>query len=185
MALVRRRVKGVGPVRKKYEQEYHAKNKNKHNERSCKYRENNPFYGINYRSENKDRLSEINSEYYRNNREYIINRCTEYNKLNAKRISEYRKQYWIENSHKKCAHEAKYRSKKINATPNWLTELDLAKIESIYALAKTLERLDGKKRHVDHIVPLRGKIVSGLHVPDNLQILTADENLSNNNKWEA
>ncbi|MFI3218381.1 MAG: HNH endonuclease signature motif containing protein [Methylococcales bacterium] len=60
-------------------------------------------------------------------------------------------------------------------TPKWA---DLDKIDEIYR-----NRPEGY--HVDHIVPLNGVNVSGLHVESNLQYLTAEENLSKSNKFEA
>ncbi len=67
--------------------------------------------------------------------------------------------------------------------PAWLTENDNIKILKFYEQAKLLEEQTGIKHHVDHIVPLQGKNVSGLHVPDNLQVLTAEDNKSKFNKF--
>ena len=79
----------------------------------------------------------------------------------------------------KCA---KRRAAKLRATPPWLTKEQLRRIEDFYAEAARLQAADGIKRHVDHIYPLQGKTVCGLHVPWNLQILTSAANLRKSNK---
>ena len=87
-----------------------------------------------------------------------------------------------ENKVKKLASGSKYRATKLNATPSWLTKDHFKQIESFYERAKELEEATGEKFHVDHIIPLQSKIVSGLHVPWNLQVLTEEENLRKSNK---
>ena len=82
-------------------------------------------------------------------------------------------------------HRANYRAYKIQASPPWLTDEHHKQIADMYWLSKDLEAISGETYHVDHIVPLQGKDVCGLHVPWNLQILPADINLSKSNKYVA
>ena len=81
-----------------------------------------------------------------------------------------------------AALSAKRRAAKLQATPPWLTKEHMRQIEALYVAAERLQNQDGIKRHVDHIYPLQGKTVSGLHVPWNLQILTESENTKKHNK---
>lgn len=102
------------------------------------------------------------------------------NKEKRKALS---KQYRQKNSDRVRANNAARRAEQIRRTPKWLTKGDLEFMRMIYQLAKGMEIATGIKHHVDHIYPLLGDFVSGLHVPDNLQILTAAENISKHNKW--
>lgn len=78
------------------------------------------------------------------------------------------------------AHHARARqADKLKRTPPW-ADLDL--IKAIYRLAQELSQATGKQHHVDHEVPLRGTLVSGLHVHNNLRIVPAAENLRKGNR---
>lgn len=70
------------------------------------------------------------------------------------------------------------------ATPPWLTKQHFAEIEVIYSHARDCQVVTGEGYHVDHIVPLKGKDVCGLHVPWNLQVLPAVVNIRKNNRYE-
>jgi 5-methylcytosine-specific restriction endonuclease McrA len=66
-------------------------------------------------------------------------------------------------------------------TPLWLNDGHLFEMECIYKYCAELRTI-GLDYHVDHIVPMQGKKVSGLHAPWNLQVISAQENLSKGNK---
>lgn len=89
------------------------------------------------------------------------------------------------NRHKQAVYSAKKRSDLLLRTPKWLGEDDQKKIDAYYFTAHMLGMHTGECYHVDHIVPLRGKLVSGLHVPWNLQILTKIDNQRKKNKFHV
>lgn len=61
-------------------------------------------------------------------------------------------------------------------TPSWANR---AKIGRIYAKARAIGMT------IDHVIPLQGKLVTGLHVEGNLRIMTKSKNSSKCNKWEV
>ena len=80
-----------------------------------------------------------------------------------------------------------YRSKasarkasKLKATPSWA---DQDQIKRIYVACAKISEQTGTKHHVDHIIPLQGENVCGLHVENNLAIIPAKMNLQKSNKF--
>jgi len=101
-----------------------------------------------------------------NNLDNFQNRCKNCSSLMSKK--------WLKNNpEKNKANTANYRAAKLNRTPIWA---DLNKIKEIYKNCP-------EGYHVDHIIPLQGEIISGLHIETNLQYLTETENLRKGNKW--
>lgn len=83
--------------------------------------------------------------------------------------------------------QAHRRALKLQATPRWLTAEHKAAMRAVYEEAARMTKATGIPHHVDHIVPLkatcpitRKRNASGLHIPANLQIIPAADNLSKN-----
>lgn len=91
--------------------------------------------------------------------------------------------YKKNNQSKTRAGTAKRRAAKLQRTPLWLTSDDHWMIEQAYELSALRTRIFGFPWHVDHVIPLQGKLVSGLHTPYNLQVIPAIENVSKANKY--
>lgn len=97
----------------------------------------------------------------------------------AKKISERARK---KNAGRVMAANAEYRASKLQRTPAWLTKDDMWLIKEAYELAQARTKLHGFSWHVDHIIPLKGKKVCGLHVPNNLQVIEGKINIMKNNK---
>ena len=123
------------------------------------------------------------------------NRHAEYER--QRRLNLRNNQDWVEAERKRSldkyynnkapytANTAKRRASKLQATPSWLTDYDWEMIKWVYHCSKVAEEKYNEPYHVDHVVPLQGKNVCGLHVPWNLQVIPAKENLTKGNKHES
>lgn len=134
----------------------------------------NKFKPLGRTYECKECFSNIRKEKHLSNPELNRQRCRQYYKKN--------KEVYYKNRELRAHHQAKYRASKINATPDWLSDNQLKLIESFYYAAKDAQDLFGVLYHVDHIVPLQGKNVCGLHVPWNLRVIPAKDNISKGNR---
>ena len=183
--------------RKRARQRY-QEDPDKYRERAREYQEKNPEKRLEanrrYREENREKWREIKrawreknpekvKQHHKDTRERHKDRYRrqkrEYYQRNKEHYKELSRKWAAENRDKANAIKAKYKAAKIQRTPQWA---DLDKIEEFYAEARRLTEETGIDHHVDHIFPLRGDVVSGLHVETNLQILTAEQNHRKYNK---
>ena len=111
-----------------------------------------------------EKYKTTSKEYYKNNKDKIL-------------------KWKQDNKGKVRASKTAYRLSKELRQPKWLSKQDKNLISEFYTVSKEFESIFLRKQEVDHIVPLKGKTVSGLHVPWNLRIVTATENQSKRNSW--
>lgn len=145
-----------------------------------------------YREKNKDKRNAYNREYQKKYRE------NNKDKENARTLAWYHKNF-EKIKEKKYARDKEWRSRNkgiINfhtnkrytvrkqRLPIWLTEENKLQIKAMYMLASSLTKTTGIQWHVDHIIPLQGKNVSGLHVPENLQVIQGSLNNMKSNKFD-
>ena len=164
-----------------------------------------------YRAANKEKVLASNRNHYNRNKEYILAKHKEYAQTHKEAFAGYSKNYAERNPEKvkesqrkykqghkeeKLAYETTYRELNrgkinaisgksratvVNSTPAWC---DHAYCESLYIEADRLTKLHGVNYHVDHIDPMKSKLVCGLHVPDNLQVVPAKVNRQKFNKFK-
>jgi hypothetical protein len=126
-----------------------------------------------------DKRKERCKEYYSANREKRLQQERERYALKSEQIKERAQQYRLANRDKVYAWNGTRRAQLRNAVPVWA---DLLEIERVYKAARRVSAETGIKHHVDHVVPLCGENVCGLHVAHNLRVVTAEENLAKSNR---
>ena len=147
---------------------------------------------------NEENAKRLRKEWYERNKELTKQRAREWATANpdkrAQSIKKWREENrdqhnavnrdWnARNKPKKAALEAKRRAAILQRTPNWLTDDDLWIIEEAYDLAALRTQTFGFAWHVDHVIPLQGRKVSGLHVPENLQVIPGSDNVKKHNSY--
>lgn len=149
-----------------------------------KYAESAKERAKRWQQDNPERAKERKKRWTKANFEHVKEYKKRWIEENLERSKESCNRWKQKNLDKVNANSAKRRAAKLLRTPKWLTKDQLLEIESFYTKAKYLQTLTGIEYHVDHIVPLQGKLVSGLHVPWNLQVIPAVENLKKHNNYE-
>ena len=132
-----------------------------------------------------DCVRESNRKWRSDNREKEVERHRKWRSENREKSRECHRKWYAANKEKSNALGAKYAAAKIHRTPKWLTKEHYKQMEDMYIKAHWLPEQTGVKYNVDHIIPLQGDNVSGLHVPWNLQVITAAENFSKGNKFDG
>jgi len=139
-------------------------------------------YVAKWNTDNKGRKAEWWKKYYIANHESRLVKCREYRLKNPEKGALNQARWNAANTARRNTLTAEYRTGKDKRTPIWLTEDDHWMMEQAYDLAALRTKMLGFPWHVDHVIPLRGRRVSGLHTPLNLQVIPAVENLKKGNK---
>lgn len=121
------------------------------------------------------------THYATKSREVEVHKSSQWKKANRELSRSYCAKWRRGNKHTKAEHERLRKARNKKAKPPWLNAEQKKKIQWYYLVAELI-RKQGIDCQVDHIVPLLGVEVCGLHVPWNMQILTTYENQTKHNK---
>lgn len=134
------------------------------NANSEKWRKEHPLAHVEWYAKNRAHKAIYNKAWRERNKDVLPARIAAWSKLNPDKIN---------------ANIAKRTAAKLRAIPQWA---DLQAVAAVYATAGRMRRETGIRYEVDHIVPLQGKTVCGLHCEANLQIMVKEKNIAKLNR---
>jgi hypothetical protein len=138
-----------------------------------------------WRSKNPTSVAAHNQTQYSKFSDKLAARTRAYYAENTAALRVQKQKYQRNNLHIYAKIGARRRASKLQRTPVWLTPDDHWMIEQAYELAAVRTKMFGFVWHVDHIVPLQGKLVSGLHAPNNLRVIPGAENIRKSNHFQV
>jgi 5-methylcytosine-specific restriction endonuclease McrA len=121
----------------------------------------------------------------RNNSESRKEYMASYAEKQREKLQEIATRWQKNNKGKVNANTAFNHSAKMLRTPKWLSPFEKLHIKCLYQVAAMRSKHSEIAWDVDHIVPLKGKTVSGLHVPWNLRVIPKKENILKGNKYHV
>ena len=160
----------------------------------CKHGHNSPYYKrghrcaecrqlvcLSWRRTNPEKEREKSKQWRDRNREHL-RKLARQRYMNNPSKRERDRAWKKAHPHIFAALQVKREAAKKRRTPKWA---DMAMIKWVYSCAPIFSRETGIAHHVDHVVPLNGENVCGLHVHQNLTIIPATENMRKKNKWDS
>ena len=123
-----------------------------------------------YRRDRESAISRSASRYANNKEDCLSKMAERYQKIREQKQA-YGRNHYANNKYKYKARSAQRKADVRRATPNWFSDDDAWMIREAYELAQLRKEATGIDWDVDHVIPLRGKIVCGLHVPTNIAVI--------------
>lgn len=136
-----------------------------------------------WKAQNKEHLKKSRAEHYALNKDKEIASMMKWREVNKEYVSKYAKEYASEHKAERASLQMRRHARKVSSEILKGDEWNDFFISELYDLSRERSEVTGIQWHVDHIVPLQGKAVSGLHVWYNLQVIPAAINVRKSNTF--